>query len=694
MPCLISVPKRLFAGILLLPALASIGCGGPSGSGDGAAGEPGLTDLLLAEICQLEDCRTPVGDRFNEFAGHADPAVRSRAALALGRIGDPRSTALLQRLLSDEDPGVRGEASFAAGLTGDPALGPALRVRLDDPDPQVRGLAIQALLRLGPGEEGPAALSRLLLERAAASGPDHLQTSELEAVLGNAWRLDGDDGLVGLLLEWAAKPADGGGRMRPRAIYSLARRGDAGALPLFIRLLADPDPAVRALSAKGLGTAGARGADPAVAGAALADLLANEEEWLVRVEGFTALGRLGVAPAPGTHCRAMADEHPQVQTAAIRASGGMSGVSGEALLWLATLLGADEPSVAPDAAAALARLGDPRGLRWGLDASSSPEPFRRADAAAVLAHVASDDGARAALRTLLGDESGSVVRAALTAVAGAGCADEFLEDITRTLMESKDVLTRAAAAEALGTVGDPASSLPLLLAADQREARQKAPDCRLSILGLLANHQENSDAVQAVRRGLEGRDRLIRQRAAEILAGWGRRTEIPPGVCEARGKPQLGRYRRAAALQHSRVQALIDTAHGTIRIELFPREAPLTVLSFINLARDGYFDGIRFHRVVPGFVVQGGDPQGDGWGGPGDALRCEYNRLEYDRGMVGMALSGKDTGGSQFFITLAPQPHLDGRYTIFGRVVEGMAIVDRIRVGERIDTVRMMVDPA
>jgi len=369
-------------------------------------------------------------------------------------------------------------------------------------------------------------------------------------------------------------------------------------------------------------------------------------------------------------------------------------MSEEARGWLAALLGAEEPGVAPDAAEALARLGDLRGLRWGLDASGSPEPFRRADAAAVLAHFASDDKARVALRALLGDETGTVVRGALIAVAGAGCSAGFLEDITRTLIEDNDALTRAAAAEALGTVGDPVSSLPLLLAADRREAKQKAPDCRLSVLGILAAHPDNPEVVRTVRHGLEARDRLVRQRAADIMAGWGRRAEIPPGVCEARGTPRLDRYRRAAALYHSRVEARINTAQGTVLIELFPREAPLTVLNFLDLAREGYFDGIRFHRVVPGFVVQGGDPQGDGWGGPGDTIRCENNRLEYDRGMVGMALSGKDTGGSQFFITLAPQPHLDGRYTIFGRVVEGMETVDRIRRGERIITVRMAVDPA
>jgi cyclophilin family peptidyl-prolyl cis-trans isomerase len=97
---------------------------------------------------------------------------------------------------------------------------------------------------------------------------------------------------------------------------------------------------------------------------------------------------------------------------------------------------------------------------------------------------------------------------------------------------------------------------------------------------------------------------------------------------------------------------------------------------------------MRFHRVVPDFVVQAGDPRGDGWGGPGYALRDEINRLRYQRGAVGMALSGPDTGGSQFFVTLSPQPHLDGGYTVFGAIVDGEALLDVIRQGDRLVRIR------
>ncbi|HWJ23595.1 MAG TPA: peptidylprolyl isomerase, partial [Gemmatimonadaceae bacterium] len=126
----------------------------------------------------------------------------------------------------------------------------------------------------------------------------------------------------------------------------------------------------------------------------------------------------------------------------------------------------------------------------------------------------------------------------------------------------------------------------------------------------------------------------------------------------------------------------------SITVELFGADAPLTVLNFTTLARRGFLRDTRFHRVVPNFVAQDGDPRGDGNGGPGYTIRDELNRRRYDRGAVGMALSGPDTGGSQYFLTLSPQPHLDGHYTLFGRVVAGFDAMDRLVQGDRILEVR------
>ena len=143
-------------------------------------------------------------------------------------------------------------------------------------------------------------------------------------------------------------------------------------------------------------------------------------------------------------------------------------------------------------------------------------------------------------------------------------------------------------------------------------------------------------------------------------------------------------YARAVARTGKQVRAVVTTDKGAFTIELLPEDAPLTVDNFVGLARRHYFDGIAFHRVVPNFVIQGGDPRGDGNGGPGYQIRCEINTAPYDRGAVGMALSGKDTGGSQWFVTHSPQPHLDGGYTVFGRVVQGLDVVDRLARGDLI----------
>ena len=135
--------------------------------------------------------------------------------------------------------------------------------------------------------------------------------------------------------------------------------------------------------------------------------------------------------------------------------------------------------------------------------------------------------------------------------------------------------------------------------------------------------------------------------------------------------------------------AYIRTSKGEVQIELAVLDAPRTVANFVALVRKGFFDGVRLHRVVPDFVVQDGDPRGDGEGGPGYTIRDELNERPYLRGTVGMALDWKDTGGSQFFITHSPQPHLDARYTVFGQVVDGMAVVDRLEPWDLIQSVRV-----
>lgn len=133
--------------------------------------------------------------------------------------------------------------------------------------------------------------------------------------------------------------------------------------------------------------------------------------------------------------------------------------------------------------------------------------------------------------------------------------------------------------------------------------------------------------------------------------------------------------------------ASVKTNKGTVKIELFPEVTPFTVYNFVKLSEQGFYNGTMFHRVVPNFVIQGGDPTGTGNGGPGYSIRSEFSQLNYSTGAVGMASSGKDTEGSQWFITHSPQLHLDSRYTLFGIVVEGQDIVDRTQIGDKIESI-------
>jgi peptidyl-prolyl cis-trans isomerase B (cyclophilin B) len=140
--------------------------------------------------------------------------------------------------------------------------------------------------------------------------------------------------------------------------------------------------------------------------------------------------------------------------------------------------------------------------------------------------------------------------------------------------------------------------------------------------------------------------------------------------------------------------ATIETDRGTLRVELFAKDAPGTVANFEKLAKKGFYDGLKFHRVIPDFVIQGGCPKGDGTGGPGWNIKCETagNPHKHLRGSLSMAHAGKDTGGSQFFIAHSPQPHLDGKHTVFGKVVSGLEVVDAIRAGDKMKKVVVTVE--
>lgn len=252
-----------------------------------------------------------------------------------------------------------------------------------------------------------------------------------------------------------------------------------------------------------------------------------------------------------------------------------------------------------------------------------------------------------------------------------------------------DVIVRATAADLLGDLPPSEENTKALVEALPIAYKDELNDAVLSILATLGK-QKNSAANEAIKTALKSEDHLIRRRAVQILKANGV-GDFSSSIGYVQTKNTTADYRRALSRKNGSVKAIVETEKGSFTINLLPEDAPLTVDNFVKLANKGYFKNIIFHRVVPNFVIQGGDPRGDGSGGPGYSIRCEINEVEYTRGAVGMALSGKDTGGSQWFVTHSPQPHLDGGYTVFGLVDEkDMKTVDSIARGNRIVNIRII----
>jgi cyclophilin family peptidyl-prolyl cis-trans isomerase len=268
--------------------------------------------------------------------------------------------------------------------------------------------------------------------------------------------------------------------------------------------------------------------------------------------------------------------------------------------------------------------------------------------------------------------------------AKAGGMDKVLVERLR----SDDFVVRATAANGLAEIKATEAVQPLLEAYRASAGGDVTYIARAAILGALAK-VDAAAARPVLQEALMDRDWAVRVRARTLLAEQGV-TGVDDEMRPASpGEPVDSAEWQAIVSPQYSPRAFIDTDKGTVELELAVLDAPLTVANFITLARKGFFNGVALHRVVPDFVVQDGDPRGDGEGGPGYTIRDEINERLYLRGTVGMALDWQDTGGSQFFITHSPQPHLDGRYTVFGQVVNGMDVVDRLVPGDVIRRVRI-----
>ncbi len=689
-----------------------------------------VPDAIMLVIVRAEDERR-WGAELAALLGEKRASVRARAALAAGRIGDERAVPSLSTLMAnDKSAMVRAMAAFALGEIETAAAADALVfvLRRGDEAPEVRARAVEALGKV------VAALPEKEEERRLALGETILNVLSIEAQPGI--KRQRTVVLEALTATLRARPANAGAvvaqfltdadaRVRADAGNTLTRlRAKDGGEQLRAMLMGDADAVARANAARALGAAENKDAFEVLLARSTSD---TDER--VRVSSLRSLGALkdvrGVAPliqrggalltsyraakARGVAQPVELNELLEVATALGRILPNTGDV--RAVEWLRELRDARE-AIDPETEAAFARIAPSIYLRERPLNKLADESiriwlfadWRRASSIAQgLKEIADITGEAAGnsviglqadvqliLRAMLDDARLPALAAPDTLRALAALKPNDLGEALRKQLSAKDVLVRATTAELLGELPpDEANANALIEALPVAMKDEELNDAALATLDALGK-QKSARANDAIKTALDSTDHLMRRRAVALLktneAG-----DFSARIAGATPRYADADYARALARRNGRVRAVVKTDKGEFIVDLLPDDAPLTVDSFVQLARRGFFNGVTFHRVVPNFVIQGGDPRGDGNGGPGYQIRCEINEVEYGRGAVGMALSGKDTGGSQWFVTHSPQPHLDGGYTVFGIVAEkDMQVVDAVVRGDKIISITVI----
>ncbi|HYM59590.1 MAG TPA: HEAT repeat domain-containing protein, partial [Thermoanaerobaculia bacterium] len=625
----------------------------------------GLTIEEEATVLRLEDRREIDPIIIDTWIANTNSLHRARIALALGRIGphtfadtngngvkDPGEMQLgvgtLGTLVHDPEPLVRINAAFALGQIGDPAAVDALFQFAHDADARVAAEAVEALSKI-PASVPLARYS----EFTAKEKPDGIRGPAIRFL----FRFKSDEASALALpgLE-STSPL-----IRREAAYSLARRGYAPAREKLELMLTDPDTLTRAYAAAALGRIAAKES----IGILLKSLI-DPQPW-VRTNAVVAISRIAQKePASLQHpdiaedvARVLAvseDPDPGTRAAAIDALGWYARISDDAMNRLFDITSTGSRSNRELAAGAIIKARPEAFHTTAAKVVETATPWTKVKIAEAL-DPKSELG-HSYLAELAGDAD-IMVRA----VAIGRFADELVDGkenapIIRAALNDPDVIIRANAIDraAQSKSDPPETKIAVLRAAEERGREDKLSDARLGAITALA--AVDWPGREAFLRALVGdRDPVVRRAAAEAIE---KQLKLPrPQFTPLPIDRPLAEYMEIARWSRQPHTATIHTARGNIELSLATQDAPMTAWNFAQLARKGYFNGTTFMRVVPNFVIQGGDPRNDQNGGPGYAIRDEINLQKYTRAAVGMALSGPDTGGSQFFITHSPQPHLD-----------------------------------
>jgi cyclophilin family peptidyl-prolyl cis-trans isomerase/HEAT repeat protein len=634
---------------------------------------------LRAMIRYLEDERAGViGLRI--FSNHHDRDVRGFAVLAMGRILDQADEAVTRRL-KDSDVHVRKTAAFALGQIGDESAEAALLARLTvEGVPEVRLEIWRALGRVG----GKATLDIIPTDDGA---PDRADAVETGGLILSRQRAKTDEAAFILQALKASDP-----KVLAAAFYGLSRSrkpvGDAYKAQAVEALATIHDANVRRntikLLAKGAGKAAPH----------LARLLRT-----MPLSGHArAALSAGLSKTKGDDITLKMVGLLRHELRLLRKSGAWRK---EAMLpalelahWLVYRKANKEARIALKAMGnwTPADAEDPvdsrrlSRLHCSLSAATgNPDPNHCSDSWMVIyGEVTGKD--LAFFKTAFAHKNSKVRMDALGAIL-ARFPKEFPAALKTGLKDSDLPVVATAVELAMAEKVDLKAHEEALLNAWARAWKEQDIEALLTLLKALGT-LKSPGATKALRQAGDGHQLALKRAAIKALGGLKapfsfryKRIEKVPSAAAIKpyGSQELGGWRSAT----------IKTDIGSFTIEFLRAFAPSTVKKIGALMKKGFYKGLGFHRVVSNFVIQGGDPRGDGWGGPGYTMRCENNPSPYKTGTVGMALAGKDTGGSQFFVALDDQPHLLGTYTVFGRVSQGMEVVRAIQPGDKIHAIKL-----
>jgi cyclophilin family peptidyl-prolyl cis-trans isomerase/HEAT repeat protein len=680
------------------------------------ARQPVPTNTLV-RIIRYEDERN-WNDDLKALLGDTDAKVRQRAALAAGRIGDERAvSSLADMLLTDRDTDVRQMAAFGLGEIESPggtyALTEVLKRRGSDmADAMVRARAVEALgkvvaamIAVTPAGADPtkkpeddrldiiraAIVDALRFEDSRRSSPDRLTILlGLTAVLRA--KPDGVGPLIARFLDYADP------RIVAAALNTMARLRLKDGNERVRQLLNHSDPIVRANAARVIGAAEHKEAFDVVLDRAL-----NDPDLRVRASAIRALASLkdtrAVEPLLSSgnirleNSRDLRNELLEITATLGRL---LPNTSNQAAVTFVRKMHDLTNGEAVEVEVAFARMAPGAFLNNKARATSRSATWRQISRRAqglaaikdVITGAATDSAGDHALKDAQKELAQILQQSTTPILAISDVLQAYntyknpdTDQFARRLLQSNDVIVRATAAEVMGNQTPSEPNTRALIQALPRALRDRdLNDAALAILDALGK-QKNAAANDAIKTALNSSDHLIRRKAVALLKA-NAIGDFSDRIGLVKTRYADADYRRAIARIGRRITATVVTSRGSFVIEFLPEDAALTVDNFIQLAKRGFFNGQTIPRVVPNFVIQAGDPRGDQNGGPGYQIRCEINETPYDRAAVGMALSGKDTGGSQWFVTHSPQPHLDGGYTVFGRVIRGMDVVDNIARGD------------